>query len=324
MTDKHYLPREIWLFGPFSWKLYTSDVQNDITIAEHLTALQPETATWQASRAGETEPQWKTVVLHEHSPFNIDGLNTWLVYANQQFNQGLIAKDLPDASNILWKQQIEPPAGRQLVIEFETGKTSPTVNVNGNTIEPVSGAFRGVTIYWVGKGGSVEITAPAGLVPQESIVAGEAPGSRIEVAVGSTVKINSPLVKTAGGAIRFPVGARLPRAHSMVTQEINPAGAASYTISIPVAGFYEISCRVRSLSRAGRVFHVAVDSYHGPGDVISGKPSAKWEWVDLNQPIALGAGTHTLGIWFFEPGAGLDQIRIGPVAGQAQLEAPAR
>lgn len=57
--------------------------------------------------------------------------------------------------------------------------------------------------------------------------------------------------------------------------------------------------------------------------LFSGKPSKQWEWVKLNQPISLGAGTHTLAIWFFEPGE-LGRIRIEPVESQTQFAALAR
>ena len=44
-TEDHYLPHEVWLFGPFDWKRYVPDVEADIRIARE---AQPFRSTYAA------------------------------------------------------------------------------------------------------------------------------------------------------------------------------------------------------------------------------------------------------------------------------------
>ena len=64
VTEKHYIPHEVWLFGPFHWNMYTSAVQDDILIAENIRAFEHQGQKWQVAaevpeKAREKTLPWK-------------------------------------------------------------------------------------------------------------------------------------------------------------------------------------------------------------------------------------------------------------------------
>ena len=67
---------------------------------------------WNAAAAGEDQsPRWKTIRIRAYHQFRLEGMHSWLVYANQQFNAARAAQNFPQASSVHWKQRISPPPG---------------------------------------------------------------------------------------------------------------------------------------------------------------------------------------------------------------------
>ena len=81
-----------------------------------------------------------------------------------------------------------------------------------------------------------------------------------------------------------------------------------YSVSIPANGLYYVHARMYAVGSSDN------SVFWGLDEVVDASPlqptgDSTWRWV-TTAPVAIGAGTHLLGIWHREAGARVDVVAI--------------
>jgi hypothetical protein len=315
VTEKHYIPHEVWLFGRFHWSIYTPAIQQDIESARQLEAFGSGPQQWQVRAETIAGPVWRDVTLQIIPPFNLTGLHEWLLYFNSLFNWGRVENLVGNQPKVTWRGQFSPPEGEAVSLAFPRDH-SPQMWTEGRALSAAPKAsartYDGFLLH--NPSGNTEVITDAGTVPQAVTVTGN--GSKgILLGASTAAEIFLPLAKTPSGTLLLTQEPAKPEGQSLsgVTPELNDAGSVVYRFQILRPGYYQVSCQVRSHN--DRIsFYANVDQWLGHEASWSGQtPSNAWQWIESQRAYALGTGRHTLRLLFTRAGDEIGEVRIVPV-----------
>ncbi|MGH9432832.1 MAG: hypothetical protein ACRD3T_14930 [Terriglobia bacterium] len=323
ITQRHYLPREIWQMGVFHWSMYTTAVQHDVAIAQRTQPAATEAETWQVAAGNGSAPAWTTLILHGQRPFSAAGLYQWRLYSNALFNMPKVKQAAGLSSSYLWRREL-PSSGARVWVLAIPGNPPAQVTFNGKEVTSpfavgaLSALRTGYRVYRLGSGGVVEATLPAGIVPEVTALARL--GQSIVPSI-ATAQVVPPLAKTANGALELPLDSTSAvRVDSGVLTEVNMAGSALFRARVTEPGFYWVRCEFRG--RTGGRF--AVDEYNGVDNVIVPEDAAgratetiaarKWLRASSTWAIPLGPGEHTVRVYLRHPGQRIKDVELVPAA----------
>lgn len=319
ITRKHYLPREIWQSGVFHWDMYTSAVERDLTIAQAAQPAAMGTEEWRVAACG-SSPHWKTVSLRLQDPFGAAGLYEWWLYANELFNTAKIEETVGRSSAYLWKRELPPSAGQIWLMEIP-GNLPAQIKFNGREVlSPLAlGTSNdhpaGYRVYRVGRKGALEVTLPAGIVPEVDAV--PTPSKPI-ILSAAAAQLVPPLTRTAGGALQVPPGSILGSdLDSGVLTEVNRAASALFHTRVAHSGFYWVQCELSGGSEAlfalddyNNGFDSAIVSRHSvSGPMVS---RSVWQPATSTWAVPLGPGKHTLRVYLRHPGERIRNVELVP------------
>lgn len=341
ITQKHYLPREIWQMGDFHWSMYTDAVANDIAIAHSVHPVVVTEQMWQVRAMVATASgvhAWRTVTLHNQQPFGAAGLLPWLLYANSLFSapaaermasQSSVSRGPQTVASFLWKRSLRPaPAGEEWALAFP-GREPAKVTFKGRPVQlpeaniSHTSVFRmGYLVYPLGgKGGEVQVDLPPGAVPEITAIA-KAHTMPIDLSP-ARAQVEAPLTKTTNGVFSMPDTANLAAfTASGVLPEVDTAGSILFHFRTPEPGFYRVQCLLHAgkHTRSLKAFF-AVDEYngnirnvlfpqHGYSRARHASASRGWKPAAEYRPLPLGAGEHTLRIYLRQPGEEVKQVSL--------------
>lgn len=307
ITSARYVTREIYLFGPFHWKMYTANVASDIQLARSLRPFEHQDQSWQVSGQGGAGAPWKNVRLTVYQPFASAGLNSWLVYFNSVLNLPAVQSTLHSASTAVWRTSISGGEENDAVVELSTAE-SPTVSLDGQASPPVLQSEKGVEAYPAGRG-QIQIATTPLAVPELNFIAGGAKTEAIALTADSATRFYPPAERDSQGVLLVPQGASIRRNPPVGVRGVDLAGWVEFHFRANAPGFYRLRCRVRSASGRKPAIAYSFDDWNGGQRPFSGAPSRDWQWIETQQSIALGAGGHSLLI-HLQPGEEVKAIQI--------------
>lgn len=309
VTKAHYLPHEVWLFGPFHWEMYTRDVEKDIQIAQTAKPFERTTQAWQVSGSAASWTNFESVV---YSSFDRAGLHEWLLYFNTQYNAARLRQALADhPSSLIWKTSVRSPQGLRTIVEI-AGDRSAKVTRDGKALTASNPEVaRSYAVFDAGKGGAIQVVANSGAVP----LLCQIPDSKravLESGAASTPQVQQPLEPTPSGTLIIPESYKPPENRIGVSDELEEPGTAMYNFRVAQPGFYKVWCRIRNKGPARSWFSYTLDNWNGRGHTLDASAAPAWKWVSTSHALALGAGEHALRLKFYRPGIELRQVRVAP------------
>ena len=99
---------------------------------------------------------------------------------------------------------------------------------------------------------------------------------------------------------------------SCATSITTTCSAISYQVTIPTSAAIRVQIRARSFSTDEDSAWYGFDGV--VTDVLDVAEDGNWNWTLGPTPIVLGAGAHTLTLWFREAGVRVDQVALTPDA----------
>ena len=308
-TSARYITREIWLFGPFNWKMYSPDVARDIDLARAMQPFTQEEQSWEVSGQSGNSAPWKLVRVTIYQPFSIAGLHSWLAYFNSVLNAPVIQPAEGSNSAAYWRTSISGTRNQGAAVELPSGGAA-TVTVDGKEAVPISQGEKGIEAFRVGSG-EIQIETNPAAVPELNIVARDSGSANIPIAASAATQIHLPAERDSQGMLLIPPGAKLPNTSAGGVRGVERSGWVDFHFRLAASGFYKFRCQMRASGKRNPSIAFAFDNWNGNQKSASGAPSGDWEWIESQKSLALGAGEHTLTIRL-RPGDEVRGIQILP------------
>ncbi len=289
ITGGLFVPREIWLFGPFDWRRYTADVEREVSMAKTLVPLPAWQMDWQGPRG--------RVRARLLPCFAQQGMQPWLRYAAELDPRARVP--LARLGGDVALSDLRAPVGRKIHIEI-SGKPVEVL-FNGSPV----GAFAPGRYQMVSRGSNrillrfppatdyftfrYEIE-PAGVVVRDAV-----PPDHITV----PMRIENGYVE---------MSAAVEQRGQSITGErdfIQQLRSATYRIHVPEDGEYELWA-LAWWPASGSGFGLLVDEMNMYWPVLrppADAPLRQWVAAKAEPKLALGRGEHT--VRFFGRQAGV-------------------
>jgi hypothetical protein len=298
ITGRLFVPREIWLFGPFDWKRYTSDVERDVHLAKTLRPLPVEEMEWKGAQ-GRTRVRLLPVFAQQ-------GMEEWLKYAatlDGRARVRLAALDGTAAS-----AELAVPHGRKVIVEISANPVEalwngvPMAAAGSGRYEALSRGTNRIALRFAP--GTDSFTFRYHVAPQAMVVRNTLPPDKLT----PPMRAGPDWIEL--GEIDNGPGNSITGERDSIRQD----RSATYRVVIPEAGEYELWA-LAWWPGPGPGFGLMVDEMNMRWPVL--RPSATVrlrEWVATKgEPLlALGAGEHTVRFFGRQPGARVRRFVLAP------------
>lgn len=305
--DAHYRAHEVWQFGVFSWARYTPAVARDIAIARGLRPYRVAAQGWQASAIAGAGASLSLRIV---SPFAQAGLEPWLLYADQLLNREAARKIMAGAAGLRWQRQLPaPPLGKAWLLILPP-MAGARVMLNNAPVEGGSGLtmpHAEAEYFRLPRGGALAVETRSESVPVLALIAR---GGETSSAL-APARVWAPVAASAG-LLRLAKPLQFPRDWENVRREVFHRGSAEYRLRLPAAGLYRLSARLRAAGgrRQGVFFSVDEDNPYGR---LGAHAGTGWRWAAARAVFALGAGVHTVRLYWLKPGVDVRGVRLEAV-----------
>ncbi len=292
ITSRHYLPREVWQFGRFSWGQYTPEVEGDIATARGLRPFPAVTQVWRVKPAGGDADGWVPVTLHLRGPLAANGLAAWLVDYDAWANAAAVQAAARGRARVIWAGRAARPGAVLLV----SGDRAVIARQVGRRLRAVRGVDRRVQAFRLPRAGVFTVETAANQVP---VLLSAPPAQMIAADLQAVV---APVARSRRGAV-LTAAVQMPPWDENIWRQAWHAGLATYRFRLPAAGLY----RVVVLASGGGL-SLTVDRWNGPDKGLR-REGARWV---SRSPFVLGAGRHTVQIFFDHPGVTVRRVEVRP------------
>ncbi len=299
ITSRHYLPREVWQFGRFSWGRYTPEVEGDIATARRLQPFPAVTQVWRVKPAGggasggsNAGGGWTPLTLHLRGPLAANGLAAWLVDYDAWANAAAVKAAARGRARVIWAGRAPRPGAVLLV----SGHRAAIARQAGRRLRAARGMDRGVQAFRLPRAGAFTVETAANQAP---VLLSAPPAKEVAAKLQAVV---APVARSRRGAV-LTAAIRMPPWDENIWRQAWHAGVATYRFRLPAAGLY----RVVALASGGGL-SLTVDRWNGPDKGLRLEGA---RWVSRS-PFALGAGRHTVQIFFDHPGVTVRRVEVRP------------
>jgi hypothetical protein len=299
ITSRHYLPREVWQFGRFSWGKYTPEVEGDIATARSLRPFPAVTQTWRVKPAGggkagggKAGGGWTRLTLHLRGPLAANGLAAWLVDYDAWTNAAAVQAAARGRARVIWVGRAARPGAVLLV----SGDRVVIARQAGRRLRAVRGMDRGVQAFRLPRAGAFTVETAANQAP---VLLSALPAQTITAKLQAVV---APVARSRRGAV-LTAAVQMPPWDENIWRQAWNAGLATYRFRLSAAGLY----RVVVLASGGGL-SLTVDRWNGPDKGLR-REGARWV---SGSPFVLGAGQHTVQIFFDHPGVTVRRVEVRP------------
>lgn len=299
ITSRHYLPREVWQFGRFSWSKYTPRVEGDIATARELRPFAAVTQSWRVKAAGGGKSEggakaggWTPVTLHLRGPLAANGLAAWLVDYDAWANAAAVHAAARGGARVIWAGRAARPGAVLLV----SGHLAAMARQAGGRLPAVRGVDRGAQAFRLPRAGAFTVETAANQVPVLL------PAPPAQAAAAELQAVVAPVARSRRGAV-LTAAIQMPPWDENIWRQAWHAGVAEYRFHLPAAGLY----RVVVLTSGGGL-SLTVDRWNGPDKGLR-REGARWV---SRSPFTLGAGRHTVQIFFDHPGVTVRRVEVRP------------
>jgi hypothetical protein len=298
ITSGLFVPREIWLFGPFDWNRYTPDIERDVHLARTLRPLPVEEMKWEVA-GRRTRARLLPV-------FAKQGMQEWLKHAASIDPRARVR--LAESGGSSAHAEINVPPGRGVIMEIggEPLKAewngAPLASSGAGRYQAVSRGANRIALQFAR--GTEWFTFRYHVAPQELILRHAVPPDSLTgpmLAAQEWIELGE-IDKEKGNSI---TGER---------DSIRQDRSATYRVAVPEAGEYDLWALAWWPSR-GAGFGLMVDEMNMHWPVL--RPSAntelgKWVATKGEPGLALGPGEHTVRFFGRQPGARIRRFVIAP------------
>ncbi len=299
--DAHYRAHEVWQFGVFNWGRYTPMVAHDLAVARGLQPYARHAQRWQVAGKGLT--------LQVVSPLSQAGMQPWLLYADAQLNRARVQRALHGGAGLDWRRPLPaPPAGEAWLLEISV-PDGAEVRLNG---APATGgriALRphvNAESFRLQHGGELSARIPGAGVPVLSLIT---LGGKAQASVPARTWAPA---EASGGTVRLAQAIQYPRDWENVRRQVFHRGSAEYRLRLAHAGLYRLDVKLQAGGtgrRQGLSYSVDRDNPYG---FIRASGAAGW--ARAGALVALGAGEHTVTLYWMAPGVTVTGVRLRAAA----------
>jgi hypothetical protein len=298
ITSRLFVPREIWLFGPFDWKRYTSEVERDVQLAKTLRPLPVEEMDWNGAQ-GRTRARLLPVFAQQ-------GMHEWLKYAATLDGRARVR--VAALGGTAASAELAVPHGRKVSMEISGDPVEalwngvPMAAASAGRYEALSKGTNRIALRFAPGTESFTFryhTAPEVVVVRDALSPDDlTPPMR---AAQNWIEL---------GEIENGPGNSITGERDSIRQH----RSATYRIVIPEAGEYELWA-LAWWPGPGPGFGLMVDEMNMHWPVLRPSATVKLrEWVATKgEPLlALGSGAHTVRFFGRQPGARVRRFVLVP------------
>ncbi|MGH9534036.1 MAG: hypothetical protein ACRD2E_04170 [Terriglobales bacterium] len=291
ITSGHYRPREIWQFGRFSWGEYTPDVRGDVTVARHLRPLAHVMQPWRVKPA--VGGSWAPITLRLRGPLARNGLAAWLLDYDAWANAAGVRKAARGAAQLIWAGRAA--AGAVLLV---SGRQAAVARQAGAQLPAVPGFEPGEEAFVLPRAGAVTVQTAADQVP---VLLPPPAVGRVRAQLSHAV----PPAAVSAKGVALTAAIYRPPWDENIWRQAWGVGYGEYCFTLPAPGLYRVEVIA---SGSGSHLSLTVDDWNGPDKRLR-RNGARWLSAS---PFALGAGRHSVEIFFDHPGLTVRSVAVTP------------